>query len=72
MEIKGYGEDISIEAGNVLRYFIEHCTERELELALETTFDNMNIVNVVRFYMREALVVCTPPAPEPSAKRPGS
>ena len=50
MEIKGYGEDISIEAGNVLRYFIEHCTERELELALETTFDNMNIVNVVRFY----------------------
>lgn len=50
MEIKGYGEDISVEAGNVLRYFIEHCTEMELELMLETTFDDMNIVNVVRFY----------------------
>lgn len=50
LQVKGHGREVSAEVGCIMNYFIENCTEKELNVMLETMFDDMAIPNVVKFY----------------------
>ena len=50
LEVRGYGKQVGEEVGNIMRYFVSNCTEKELEVALTVFFDDMDIQNVIKFY----------------------